>query len=36
MEKNEDFNFKQIPGEVLEKDLAVYDGKPVISIITAY
>lgn len=36
MEKNENFNFKQIPGEVLEKNLAIHDGKPLVSIITAY
>ena len=36
MEKNEDFNFKQIPGDVLEKDRIKEMGKPLISIITAY
>lgn len=36
MEKNEDFNFKQIPGDVLEKDRIKEMGKTLISIITAY
>lgn len=36
MEKNEDFNFKQIPGDVLEKNRIKEMGKPLISIITAY
>lgn len=36
MEKNEDFNFKQIPGEVLNTEFIKTNKKPVISIITAY
>ena len=36
MEKNEDFNFKQIPGESLDKNRPKAKEKPLISIITAY
>ena len=36
MEENKNFNFKQIPGEVLENNVIKSEGKPLISIITAY
>lgn len=36
MESNKNFNFKQIPGQVLENKLSINDGKPLISIATAY
>ncbi len=35
MEENKNFNFKQIPGQKLEKK-SINDGKPLISIATAY
>jgi len=35
MEENENFNFKQIPGQKLEVN-SINDGKPLISIATAY
>lgn len=36
MENNKDFNFEQVPGKVLDKNLSINDGKPLISIATAY
>lgn len=36
MERNEDFNFKQIPGEKLDAKRPKAQEKPLISIITAY
>lgn len=36
MERNEDFNFKAIPGQKLKDKLSINDGKPLISIATAY
>lgn len=36
MERNEDFNFKQIPGQKLDENRPKAQGKPLISIITAY
>lgn len=36
MERNEDFNFKQIPGQSLDENRPKPQGKPLISIITAY
>ena len=36
MERNEDFNFKQIPGEKIDDNRPKTQAKPLISIITAY
>ena len=36
MEKNEDFNFKQIPGQNLKIEAINNDGEPLISIATPY
>lgn len=36
MERNEDFNFKQIAGRKLKSNLSINDGAPLVSIATPY